>query len=58
MRWAGKEKSLKDKWLLRLIEGKPKNKAVVALANKTARIVWKVLQGNEYNETKAYALIA
>jgi transposase len=58
VRWAKKDKTLKDKWILSLLKNKPTSKVVVALANKTARIIWAVLQGHEYKENKAYALIA
>ena len=32
-----------DPWLLRLLEEKPFKQAAIALANKTARIIWKLL---------------
>jgi transposase len=40
MRWRGKRWT----WLARLRERRPANVAVVALANKTARIVWALLR--------------
>ena len=36
-----------SKWLTGLLESKPARVATVAMANKTARIVWAVLTRNE-----------
>ena len=36
-----------NKWLTSLLERKPARLATVAMANKTARIVWAVLTKNE-----------
>ncbi len=36
-----------NKWLAALLERKPARLATVAMANKTARIVWAVLTKNE-----------
>ena len=37
-----------DPWAIGLLERKPARLATVAMANKTARIVWAVLTKNEY----------
>jgi transposase len=43
-------------WLLALIARKPEKLAAVALANKTARIAWKLMvSGERYNPKKAQA---
>jgi len=40
-------------WLIDLLKRKPPNLAAVALANKTARIVWKLMiSGERYNSTR------
>jgi len=40
-------------WLARLIERKPLKLAAVALANKTARVAWRMMvNGEEYNARK------
>ncbi len=36
-----------DPWLLRLLNNKPFKVAAIALANKTARIIWKLLVSGE-----------
>jgi len=46
-----------DAWARRLIENKPKRLVTVALANKTARILWAVMAGNDvYRPERAAAL--
>ncbi len=43
-----------DPWLARLLDRKPARLATVAMANKTARIVWAVLTRNRpYAQTAA-----
>lgn len=42
-----------DKWLATLLERKPGRLATVAMANKTARIVWAVLTRGEPYSPKA-----
>jgi transposase len=37
-----------DPWAKALLERKPTRLATVAMANKTARIIWAVLTKNEY----------
>lgn len=41
------------KWLTSLLERKPARVATVAMANKTARIVWAVLTRNEHYSARA-----
>jgi transposase len=46
-----------DPWLLRLLEEKPFKVAAIALANKTARIIWKLLaSGKDYDPSHRPAL--
>src|SRR5262249_35712844 len=46
-------------WLVELVRRKPPKLAAVALANKTARIVWKLMvSGERYNPARAAAVIA
>jgi len=46
-------------WLVDLLKRKPRKLAAVALANKTARIAWKMMMtGERYNPRRAAALIA
>jgi transposase len=41
-------------WLVKLLESKPAKLAAVALANKTARIAWKLMvSGEAYDTTRA-----
>jgi transposase len=43
-------------WLLELLKRKPRKVAAVALANKVARIVWRMLvSGETYNPDRAFA---
>ena len=54
MRAAGKEDAL-SRWVSRLIAQRGFNKAVVALANKLARIAWVVLaRGERYQLAQAH----
>lgn len=51
VRCANKKEDRLSLWLQRIIEQKGFNKAVVALANKTARRAWSILQNqNEYDQ--------
>jgi transposase len=43
IRWAGQRKAQAGSWLARMLARKPKMLVTVALANKTARIVWALL---------------
>jgi transposase len=46
-------------WLVKLLEKKPAKLAAVALANKIARIAWKLMvSGEAYDPTRAYARLA
>ncbi len=43
-------------WLARLLERRPAKVAAVAVANKTARVIWAMLRSGEaYREPKAPA---
>ena len=42
-----------DPWVLRILERKPARLATVAIANKTARVIWAVLRRNESFQTQA-----
>lgn len=51
---ARKGRGRHSRWLLDLIERKPPKVAAVALANKNARIIWKLLvSGERYNPARA-----
>jgi transposase len=51
---ARKGRGRHSRWLLDLIARKPPKLAAVALANKTARIIWKLLvSGERYNPARA-----
>jgi transposase len=43
IRWAGQRRAQAGSWLARMLARKPKMLVTVALANKTARIVWALL---------------
>ena len=43
-------------WLVKLLERRPVNVAVVALANKLARIAWAVLRRGEVYQSSAPAI--
>lgn len=59
LRWVEKKESPMHSWLKKLLQNKNKNKAAVALANKNARIIWKLVTGDEeFNISKAYAVAA
>jgi len=52
MRWQGKT----SPWLADLLKRRPVNVAVVALANKLARIAWAVMaRGEDYRKPAASA---
>ncbi len=54
VRYAKQKPHRADPWLLNLLERKPAKLAAVAMANKTARIVWAVLtNGEPYREVDA-----
>lgn len=45
------QESRQNRWLMELIERRGRNRASVAMANKTARIAWSILsQGTEYRQ--------
>ncbi len=49
VRWAMRKGSTGDPWLSRMLERKPPMLVIVALANKTARIVWALMaRGGTY----------
>jgi transposase len=49
VRWAMRKGSTADPWLSRMLERKPPMLVIVALANKTARIVWALMaKGGTY----------
>jgi transposase len=53
---ARKGRGQHSRWLLDLIARKPPKLAAVALANKNARIIWKLLvSGERYNTVRAHA---
>ena len=43
IRWAAQRRAQAESWLARMLARKPKMLVTVALANKTARIVWALL---------------
>src|SRR6185437_7547018 len=43
IRWAGRRGASGSSWLARMLARKPTMLVIVALANKTARIVWALL---------------
>jgi transposase len=45
--WAKRRPDEADPWVLRLLAEKPYKSAAIALANKTARIIWKLLVSGE-----------
>ncbi|HCT3329033.1 TPA: hypothetical protein OTT43_002907 [Proteus mirabilis] len=57
MHWAHKRDDALGMWLKRLIERRGKMKATVALANKMARIVWRLLtESTSFNIDRAFAM--
>lgn len=53
---VGKGRGRPMPWLAALIHRKPKKLAAVALANKTARIAWKLMvSGERYDRNQAFA---
>lgn len=46
LRWLPRRTDRLSKWTAELVERKGKNKAAVALANKNARILWRLLVGD------------
>jgi Transposase and inactivated derivatives len=57
LNWVDKKEDPQSIWLKNLLIRRGKNKAAVALANRTARVAWAVIYGNtEYNANyKGYA---
>ena len=56
VRWAPRRNDALGHWVQNLQHRRGHNKAVVALANKCARIAWAVLAGREeFDMTKAFA---
>jgi len=54
VRWAMRKGSTADPWLTRMLERKPPMLVIVALANKTARIVWALMaKGGTYRTPAA-----
>jgi transposase len=55
VRWADRHTHAQSRWILDLVARRGKNKAIVALANKLARIVWAVLTSERgFDATKAF----
>lgn len=55
-RFAAKREDTLGKWFNSLSLRRGKHKAIVALANKLARIAWHILTGkNEFKASKAFA---
>ena len=49
MTWASKKEDSRSKWIQKKVETRRTNKAVVALANKQARVIWAIMKtGEEY----------
>ena len=55
VRWAMRKGSTRDSWLSRMLERKPPMLVIVALANKTARIVWALMAKGETYRMPAVA---
>lgn len=56
MRWSAQRDDPLSRWVLKLKERRGPNKAVVALANKCARIAWRVIRhGEAFDVNKAAA---
>ena len=54
VRWAMRKGSTADPWLARMLNRKPPMLVIVALANKTARIVWALIaRGGTYRAPAA-----
>lgn len=53
-----KELNLTEKWFLALYNKKGRKKAVVALANKTARKLWHVLNGEDFKQQEDLVSLA
>jgi transposase len=58
IRQATRGKSKPSAWLAALLERKPPKKAAVALANKTARIAWKLMVSGDSYDPRPMAAIA
>ena len=55
--WAGKNDNEQRLWVNRKLRAKERNKVAVAVANKNARIIWKLLATDaEFNKSIAYAV--
>lgn len=55
VRWADHHTHAQSRWILDLVARRGKNKAVVALANKLARILWAVLTSEQsFDPEKAF----
>lgn len=53
-RWASKKEDAYHSWCSRVVERRGKHKAVVAIANKNARIIWAVMKTQQpFNQTLA-----
>lgn len=55
VRWAMRKGSTVDPWLARILDRKPPMLAIVALANKMARIVWALMAKSETYRSSAVA---
>jgi transposase len=47
LRWSRKDKEKRSLWLEGILARRPTNVVLVAMANKTARIIWAMLTRNE-----------
>lgn len=55
IRWSARREDVQSNWIKQLVARVGANKAAVALANKTMRIIWAVLsQGRAFDMKKAY----
>ena len=53
--WAKKNDTPQRKWVNEKLRSKHRNNVAVAIANKNARIIWKILvTGEDYNQSIAY----
>jgi len=53
--WSDRKTDPLSCWIQRLVARRGKRKAYVALANKLARVAWRILQGENYDARKITA---
>ncbi len=57
VRWADRQEEPLARWIRQLEARRGKNRTIVALANKMARIAWVIVaQGERYQVKKAFSL--